>query len=89
MPLRAVFLSADSQIWLRGLEALQLLSRATGHNLTAHIHILLAQLNKKMILDKKAREGIIGVLNTIEEQGGKEALEAIRSKVPTYASIFT
>ena len=88
MPLRSAFLSADNEIWNRGLEALKLLSQTTGHNLTQHIHILLAQLNKKMTLNKKVRETVMGVLNTIEEQGGKEALDAIRGKIPTYTSIY-
>jgi Parkin co-regulated protein len=41
-----------------------------------------------MTLNKKVRESVMGVLNIIEQQGGKEALEVIRSKIPTYTSIF-
>jgi len=33
------------------------------------------------------REKVVGVLNTLEAQGGEEALKIIKSKVPTYASI--
>jgi len=88
MPLRLSFLSNDDALWQRGLNALKLLSEATGHHLNSHIHILLAQLNKKMTLNKRVRENVMGVLNTLEERGGKEALEVIRSKVPTYTSIF-
>lgn len=88
MPLRQAFLSADLSIWTRGLEALKLLSECVGGNLTPHIHILLAQLNKKMTLNKKVREDVMQVLYGIEERGGKEALEALRSKIPTYTSIY-
>lgn len=88
MPLRAAFLSADNAIWIKGLNALKLLAETTGHHISPHIHILLAQLNKKMTLNKKVRDSVMQVLNTIEERGGKEALEAIRQKIPTYTSIY-
>lgn len=88
MPLRAAFLSADNNIWNRGLDTLKLLSETVGHNLSPHIHIILAQLNKKMTLNKKVRENVMQVLNIIEEQGGKEALDVIRQKIPTYTSIY-
>ena len=68
MPLRAAFMSADKDIWMKGLDALRALSETVGHNLTPHVHILLAQLNKKMTT-KPMREKILSVLNTIEEQG--------------------
>lgn len=68
MPLRSAFMSADKVIWEKGLEALKLLSATVGHNLTTHVHILLAQLNKKMTT-KPMREKIMGVLNTLEENG--------------------
>jgi hypothetical protein len=77
MPLRNAFLSSDNTIWMNGLESLRALSHTVGHHLTPHIHILLAQLNKKMI-NKTLREKVLSVLNEIEEQGGKEALEVIR-----------
>jgi len=88
MPLRAAFLSPDMTIWTRALDSLKLLSETVGHNLTPQIHIILAQLNKKMTLNKKVRESVMGVLNTIEERGGKDALEVIRQKIPTYTSIY-
>jgi hypothetical protein len=88
MPLRAAFLSPDMIIWNRALDSLKLLSETVGHNLTSQIHIILAQLNKKMTLNKNVREKVMNVLNTIEERGGKDALEAIRQKIPTYTSIY-
>jgi len=66
MPLRNAFMSADKDVWNKGLEALKKLSETVGHHLTPHVHILLAQLNKKMTT-KPMREKIMGVLNTIEE----------------------
>jgi hypothetical protein len=88
MPLRAAFLSPDMNIWMRALDSLKLLSETVGHNLTSQIHIILAQLNKKMTLNKNVREKVMNVLNTIEERGGKDALEVIRQKIPTYTSIY-
>lgn len=69
LPLRSAFLSSDQAIWDRSLEALRLLSQAVGHHLTPHLHILLAQLNKKMTMNKKMRDKILQILNSIEEQG--------------------
>lgn len=62
MPLRQALLQSDENLWTRGLNALKLLSEATGHHLNQHIHILLAQLNKKMTLNKRVRETVMGVL---------------------------
>jgi len=87
MPLRSAFLSSDNVIWERALEALKLLAEVTGAGLVSHLHIILAQLNKRMTLNKRVRENVMGVLNIIEEKGGKEALDLIRSKIPTYTSI--
>jgi phage tail tube protein FII len=41
------------------------------------------------MINKAMREKVLGVLNTIEEQGGKDALNAIRAKIPTYTSIYS
>lgn len=41
-----------------------------------------------MTLNKNVREKVMNVLNTIEERGGKDALEVIRQKIPTYTSIY-
>lgn len=40
-----------------------------------------------MTTNKQMREKIMSVLNIIEENGGKEALNVIKSKIPTYNSI--
>jgi len=42
MPLRNAFMSADKDVWNKGLEALKKLSETVGHHLTPHVHILLA-----------------------------------------------
>ncbi len=81
-------MQGDEGLWARGLNALKLLAETVGHNLNQHIHILLAQLNKKLTLNKKVRETVMSVLQVIEERGGKEAFEVIRSKIPTYTSIY-
>ena len=88
MPLRMALLQNDEAMWTRGLNALKLLSETTGHHLNQHLHILLAQLNKKLTLNKRVRESVMTVLQVMEERGGKEAFEVIRSKIPTYTSIY-
>ena len=42
-----------------------------------------------MTTNKQMREKIFVVLNTIEEQGGKEALDVLKSKIPTYNSVYS
>ncbi len=87
IPLRGALTSSDKTIYNKGLESLKLLAETVGGHLNPHMHILLAQLNKKLS-DKTMREKVMSVLNVIEEQGGPEALKILRSKIPTYASIY-
>jgi len=88
MPLRMALLQGDEGIWTRGLNALKMLAEATGHHMNQHLHVLLAQLNKKLTLNKRVRETVMNVIQVLEERGGKEAYEIIRSKIPTYTSIY-
>jgi len=48
MPLRMALTNPDKKIFANGLEALKLLSEAVGDQMNPHIHIILAQLAKKM-----------------------------------------
>ena len=85
IPLRLGLVNKDLKIFSNALEALKLLSMVAGEALIVHIHILLASLNSKLS-DKKFRDSVLTVLNTIERDGGKEALKIIKTKVPTYTT---
>lgn len=85
MPLRGALVSKDMKIFSNGLEALKLLASVAGEALLVHVHILLASLNSKLS-DKKFRDQVVSVLNTIERNGGKDACKVIKTKVPTYTS---
>lgn len=62
MPLRMALMQSDNDLWQRGLNALKMLAETVGHNLNQHLHILLAQLNKRLTLNKHARETVMTVL---------------------------
>jgi hypothetical protein len=85
MPLRSALVSRDLKIFANGLEALKLLAQVAGESLIVHVHILLASLNSKLS-DKKFRDQVVAVLNTIERNGGKDACKIIKGKVATYTT---
>ena len=66
-----------------GLNALEQLSNVVHMDLNPHLKGLMQQLSKKCS-NKKYKDRIMDVLFTLEQNGGKEALLAIKSKIPTY-----
>ena len=66
-----------------GLNALEQLSNVVLTDLNSHLKGLMQQMAKKCS-NKKYKERIMDVLFTLEQNGGKEALMAIKSKIPTY-----
>ena len=77
-------MSSNPKIYLRGVEALQILTELVGENITEHIHLVLAQLSKGMN-NKKFKDKIYEVLRVLEEQGGPDMIKQIKCKIPTYA----
>eukprot|EP00164_Ancoracysta_twista_P004498 GFYU01006064.1.p1 GENE.GFYU01006064.1~~GFYU01006064.1.p1 ORF type:complete len:288 (-),score=65.29 GFYU01006064.1:321-1184(-) len=69
------------------LEAIRNLSAAVGPALNEYLSLLLVQISKKAF-DKAHRDNVTETLQQLEENGGDEALTTIKSKVPTYTSIF-
>ncbi|XP_078074105.1 PACRG-like protein isoform X2 [Mustelus asterias] len=50
---------------------------------------LKAALLSKRLMDKKFKQLITDALQRLEQHGGKESLVIIKSKIPTYCSIYT
>ncbi|CAC5380791.1 PACRG-like protein [Mytilus coruscus] len=84
---RAALGNKNSDVFAAGLEATIQLSNLTGPHLNPHLKNLLVPVSKRM-MDKKFRDKITTALQTFEQNGGKEALPVIKSKVPTYTTIF-
>ena len=56
--------SKDANVWANACDALGLLAQVTGEYLTAHVHILMGQLNTKLS-QKGHRERVINTLQLI------------------------
>mmetsp|Transcript_4636 Transcript_4636/g.5237 ORF Transcript_4636/g.5237 Transcript_4636/m.5237 type:complete len:224 (-) Transcript_4636:1422-2093(-) len=87
-PLRLALSSRDKTIILNALELLRILSETVGEELTGSVNPLLAPIGKKMT-EKAYRDKAVETLNTVEEQGGPDALAIIKTKIPTYSSIYS
>ncbi|XP_067857828.1 PACRG-like protein isoform X2 [Heptranchias perlo] len=86
--LKAALAHSDVEIFERGLHALVQLSAVVGPAVNDHLKHLLTSLSKRL-MDKKLKQLITGALQRLEQQGGKESLIIIKSKIPTYCSIYT
>ncbi|XP_075257810.1 PACRG-like protein [Convolutriloba macropyga] len=70
-----------------GLNSLETLSNVVHHALNIHLKGIMQQLAKKCN-NRKLKERIMDVLQVLEQNGGKDALAAIKSKIPTYTPII-
>lgn len=86
--LRTALAHTDTSVVDAGLEALSQLSGVTGPALNPHLNKLLVPVSKHMT-NKKLKEKVVDTLHIIETNGGRECLPAIKSKIPTYTSIFS
>ena len=87
-PLRLSLMSSDMSVVEAGMDALMQLSLglrlcSKGDRLNEYLPVLLVQLTKRPQLREKATR----VLELLEQNGGKAAYDAIKSKVPTYCSV--
>ena len=86
LKMRAALGSPDQDVALSALESLQQLSAAVGAALTPYYKIIVVQVNKRCF--KAAfREAATTTLQTLEMNGGPDALKIIKSKIPTYMSV--
>uniref|UniRef100_A0A3B3RLD8 Parkin coregulated like n=1 Tax=Paramormyrops kingsleyae TaxID=1676925 RepID=A0A3B3RLD8_9TELE len=85
--LRAALAHEDTEVFERGLDGLLQLSGMARCDLNGHLKHVLACISKKF-MQKKHREKVTLALQTLERNGGKESLPIIKSKVPTYSSVY-
>ncbi|XP_078587693.1 PACRG-like protein [Branchiostoma floridae x Branchiostoma japonicum] len=85
---RLALASPEQEVFERGLAGLTCLSTAVGPALNQHLKSLLSYLSKRM-MEKKYRDDVTKTLQHLEQNGGKECLSMIKSKVPTYCSIHS
>ncbi|XP_078073962.1 PACRG-like protein isoform X1 [Mustelus asterias] len=86
--LKAALAHSDVDVFERGLHALVQLSAVVGPAVNDHLKHLLTSLSKRL-MDKKFKQLITDALQRLEQHGGKESLVIIKSKIPTYCSIYT
>ncbi|NXM97494.1 PACRL protein, partial [Sylvia borin] len=85
--LKAALAHADDEVFGRGLDAIVQLSAVVGPSLNDHLKLLLTNLLKRL-MDKKYREKVTVALQKLEHNGGKATVAIIKSKIPTYCSIY-
>ncbi|KAK3758399.1 hypothetical protein RRG08_058669 [Elysia crispata] len=85
-PLRAALGHTDSSVFERGMDGLLQLSAVVGPALNPYLKTFLMALSKR-IMEKKFKEKVTESLQILEQNGGKDALPIIKSKVPTYCSV--
>ncbi|XP_056346417.1 PACRG-like protein isoform X2 [Oenanthe melanoleuca] len=86
--LKAALAHVDDEVFGRGLDALVQLSAVVGPSLNDHLKLLLTNLLKRL-MDKKYREKVTVALQKLEHHGGKATVAIIKSKIPTYRSIYS
>ncbi|KAM4052377.1 PACRG-like protein isoform 2-T5 [Anomaloglossus baeobatrachus] len=86
--LKGALVHADGGVFERGLNGLVQLSAVVGPALNIHLKNLLTSLSKRL-MEKKYKDGVTSALQNLEQYGGKESLGIIKSKIPTYCSIYS
>ncbi|NXY19578.1 PACRL protein, partial [Atrichornis clamosus] len=86
--LKAALAHADDEVFGRGLDALVQLSAVVGPSLNDHLKLLLTNLLRRL-MEKKFREKVTVALQKLEQYGGKGTVALIKSKIPTYRSIYS
>jgi hypothetical protein len=81
--LRNTLRSKDMDTFKSGLESLEQLSNVIGQSLNPHLLGLLSSLNQKLF-DKNVGTKVQEVLQVLDENGGEQAVNIIKSKIPTY-----
>jgi len=86
-PLRTALSATDDSVFLAGLAATVQLSAVAGPALNPHLKVLLTSVSRHM-MNRKHREQITTSLQELEQNGGQECVSIIKSRVPTYSSVF-
>jgi hypothetical protein len=85
-PLRGALMSKEEDIFIMALQGTRMLSDVVDKEMNIYLPKLTQQIHRKL-LTKQLRQQVEDTLATLERNGGKEALNIIRSKIPTYVSI--
>ncbi|KAK3095621.1 hypothetical protein FSP39_016777 [Pinctada imbricata] len=88
MAIRAALGHTDPSVFEAGLDSLIHLSDVVGPELNPYLKNLLVPVSKRM-MDKKFRDKVTEAVQKMEQNGGQESLPIIKSKIPTYSTIFT
>lgn len=86
--LKPALVHSDGAVFEKGLNGLVQLSAVVGPALNIHLKNLLTSLSKRL-MDKKHKDSVTTALQKLEHYGGKESLTIIKSKIPTYCSIYS
>ncbi|XP_043918013.1 PACRG-like protein isoform X1 [Protopterus annectens] len=86
--LKAALAHSEAEVFNRGLNGLVQLSAVVGPSLNDHLKLLLTSLSKRL-MEKQFKEDVTTALQKLEQHGGKECLAIIKSKIPTYCSVFS
>ncbi|XP_033122429.1 PACRG-like protein [Anneissia japonica] len=86
-PIRAAFASSHDCVFEGALNALVQLSNVVGDGMIPHLKSLLTLLSKQA-MNKAWREKVLTALNCIENACGNESVPIIKSKIPTYSSLY-
>ncbi|KAM5194416.1 PACRG-like protein isoform 1-T2 [Mantella aurantiaca] len=86
--LKGALVHSDGAVFERGLNGLVQISAVVGPALNIHLKNLLTGLSKRL-MDKKYKDSVTTALQKLEHYGGKESLTMIKSKIPTYCSIYS
>ncbi|XP_055494282.1 PACRG-like protein isoform X2 [Leucoraja erinacea] len=85
--LKAALTHSDVEVFERGLHGLVQLSAVVGPAVNDHLKHLLTSLSKGL-MDKNLKQLITDALQRLELHGGKDCLVIIKSKIPTYCSVY-
>lgn len=86
IPIKNALSSDNESVFEAGLNALMQLSDAVGPHLNVHLKVYLSILCRR-ISQKKYKNEVNDALNKFEQNGGKEVIAIIKSKIPTYNCI--
>ncbi|CAF0930946.1 unnamed protein product [Brachionus calyciflorus] len=87
IPIKNAITTNNDEIFIAGLNALVQLSDAVGPHLNTHLKIYLSILCRRLT-QKQFKDQVTEALNKFEQNGGKEVVPIIKTKIPTYNSVI-
>jgi hypothetical protein len=84
---RGALLSKDEGAVSFAITAVTMLSRVVGQAMNPQLKMLVAQLHRHALKSRSLSGLVTTALQTLEENGGPEALKVIKAKIPTYCTV--